>query len=249
MLEAARNNGGFSTVQATSNLPTGGGVTSSKNKTKGVFATFDQSDPESEDEVSTGVHVAAGHSDWIKPGSHYKFPCPLQNHDHEIAACLEFLTLTPKDHWVKIPRGRICYKFLKPKGANSTCKTRPCTEEKTIPQVLLCAACTPWATAKGWASFSILMCRKQEHRKDRPKPAEARKFLEKYLGKSTLQFLIIILVMRLILITRYFLSLIYRFRLVLVPLPLTLSSALKLILPRLRLSLKYRSTRFILCSG
>ena len=27
------------------------------------------------------------------------------------------------------------------------------------------------------------MCRKQEHGKDRPKPVEARKFLEKYLGK------------------------------------------------------------------
>ena len=52
-----------------------------------------------------------------------------------------------------------------------------------IPQVLLCTVCTPWAATKGWASFSILMCRKQEHGKDRPKPAEARKFLEKYLGK------------------------------------------------------------------
>ena len=62
MLEAARDNGGFSTVQATSNLPTGSSIMSSKNKTKGVFATFDQSDPESEDEVSTGVYVAAGHS-------------------------------------------------------------------------------------------------------------------------------------------------------------------------------------------
>ena len=27
------------------------------------------------------------------------------------------------------------------------------------------------------------MCRKQEHGQDRPKPAEVRKFLEKYLGK------------------------------------------------------------------
>ena len=60
---------------------------------------------------------------------------------------------------------------------------RLCREEKTIPQVLLCAACTPRAAAKGWASLSILMCRKQEHSKDRPKPAEARKFFEKYLGK------------------------------------------------------------------
>ena len=63
------------------------------------------------------------------------------------------------------------------------CKTRRCSEEKTILQVLLCAACTPWAAAKGWAPFSILMCKKSEHGQDRPKPAEARKFFEKYLGE------------------------------------------------------------------
>ena len=141
-----------------------------------MFATFDQSDPDSEDELTTGAHIAAGHSDWINPGSHHKFPCPLQNHDHEIAACPEFLILTPKDGWNKIPKGRIYYTCLKPKGTNSVCKTRRCNEEKTIPQVLLCPACTPWAAAKGWASFSILMCRKKEHGKDQPKPVEARKF-------------------------------------------------------------------------
>ena len=94
MLEAARDNGGFSTVQPNSNPPSGGGITSSKNKPKGVFTTFDHSDPESDDEIATGVHVAAGHSDWIKPGSKHMFPCPLQSHGHEIAACSEFLTLT-----------------------------------------------------------------------------------------------------------------------------------------------------------
>ena len=145
----------------------------SKGKSKGVFATFDKSDPDSDDDLTTGVHTAAGHSDWIKPGSTYKFPCPLQNHDHEIAACTDFLTLTPKDHWIKIPKGQICYTCLKPKGIKGVCKTRRCSEEKTI----------SWAAAKGWASFSILMCRKSEHGQDRPKPAEARKFLEKYLGK------------------------------------------------------------------
>ena len=82
MLEAARDNGGFSTVQATSNRPTGGGVATSKNKAKGVFTAFDHSDPESEDEVSTNAHTIASYSNWIKPGSQYKFPCPLQNHDH-----------------------------------------------------------------------------------------------------------------------------------------------------------------------
>ena len=103
MLKAARDNGGFSTGQSNPTLPTGTIVTSSKNISKGFFATFDQSDPDSEDKISTGVHVAAGHSDWIKPGSHHKFPCPLQDHDHEIAACPEFLILTPKDRWNKIP--------------------------------------------------------------------------------------------------------------------------------------------------
>ena len=166
MLEAARDNRGFSTVQTTPNLPTGSGAALSKNKAKGVFTTFDFSDPDSEDEVSVNAHAIARHSNWIKPGSQYKFPCPLQNHDHKIAACSEFLTLTPKDRWFKIPKGRICFTCLKPKGATGVCKTRQCTEEKTILQTLLCAACTPWAAAKGWASFSILMCKKQEHGKD-----------------------------------------------------------------------------------
>ena len=46
MLEAARDNGGFSTIQATSLAPTGGSSTSAKNKSKGVFATLNLSDPE-----------------------------------------------------------------------------------------------------------------------------------------------------------------------------------------------------------
>ena len=79
MLEAAKDNGGFSTVQATPLAPTGGSSTSAKNKSKRVFATLNLSDPESEDEVTTSAHVITGNSTWIKPGSNYKFPCPLQN--------------------------------------------------------------------------------------------------------------------------------------------------------------------------
>ena len=85
MLEAARDNGGFSTPQAVPTPSLNTGVSSSKNKSKGVFITFDQSDPDSDDDPITGVHAAASHSDWIKPGSNHKFP--LQNHDHDIAAC------------------------------------------------------------------------------------------------------------------------------------------------------------------
>ena len=45
MLEAARDNGGFNTAQATSLGPSSGSSTSVKNKAKGVFTTFDLSDP------------------------------------------------------------------------------------------------------------------------------------------------------------------------------------------------------------
>ena len=100
---------------------------------------------------------------WFNLGFKYKFPCPLKSHDHEIAECSEFLTRTPKDRWFIIPRGRICDTCLKPKGPSGVCKARKCTEEASIPQALLCTACTPWAAAKGWATFSILMCRKWEH--------------------------------------------------------------------------------------
>ena len=136
--------------------------------------------------MTTSAQVITGNSTWIKLGSTQKFPCPLQNPDHEIAACSDFLTLTPKDRWLKIPKGRICYTCLKPKGANGICMAKQFTEEKSIPQVLLCGACTLWAAARGWSTFSILMCRKSKHGKDRPKPAEVRKFLEKYLGKITI---------------------------------------------------------------
>ena len=61
ILEAARDNGGFNTVQVIPNISTNP-PTSLKPKAKGVFTTFDHSDPESEDEVSTSAHVIAGHS-------------------------------------------------------------------------------------------------------------------------------------------------------------------------------------------
>ena len=104
-LEAARDNGGFTTVPASTSVApaTSGNNAPSKGKSKGIFAALNESDPESEDEAPTNAHVVTGNFNWINPGSNYKFPCPLQSHDHKIAACPEFLTLTPKDRWFKIP--------------------------------------------------------------------------------------------------------------------------------------------------
>ena len=61
---------------------------------------------------------------WISQMSRYKFPCPLQAHDHELLDCSEFLAFSPKDRWCKIPRGRICYTCLRPKGPQSVCNMR-----------------------------------------------------------------------------------------------------------------------------
>ena len=97
MLEAARDNGGFNSVQGPSSASTSSSNMSAKSKSKGVFATINLSDPESEEEMATSAHRITGNATWIKPGSTLKFPCPIQNHDHEIAAYPEFLTLTVKD--------------------------------------------------------------------------------------------------------------------------------------------------------
>ena len=145
MLEAARDNGGFSNNQSSQPLISTGAYPA-KGKSKGIFTTFDAIDVESDEEQAAGVHTAAVHSDWIKPGSGYIFPCPMINHDHKIASCAKFIALTPKDLWFKISKGRICYTCLKPNGFKGVCTSRRCSEEKGVPQVLLCAAC--------WAPFS-----------------------------------------------------------------------------------------------
>ena len=86
MLEAARDNGGFSNIQLSQ--PVLSTVANpAKGKSTGIFATLDASE----------------------------FPCPMINHDHKIAACAEFFAFTPKDRWFEIPKGRICYTCLKPK--------------------------------------------------------------------------------------------------------------------------------------
>ena len=96
MLDAAWDNGGFSNTQSSQPLISTG-ANPAKGKSKGIFATFDASDIESDEEQA---HTADCHSDWIQPGSGYKFPCLMINLDQENS----FFVLTPKDHWFKTPK-------------------------------------------------------------------------------------------------------------------------------------------------
>ena len=62
MLEAARDNGGFTTAPAsTSAAPaTSGNSAPSKGKSKGILTALNASDPESEDEAPTNAHIVTG---------------------------------------------------------------------------------------------------------------------------------------------------------------------------------------------
>ena len=60
MLEAARDNGGFSTPQSVPPPSLSTGVTPLKGKSKGVFTMFDQSDALMMILAITGVHTVAG---------------------------------------------------------------------------------------------------------------------------------------------------------------------------------------------
>ena len=48
--------------------------------------------------------------------------------------CTEMFTLTPKDSWIKTPRGQICYTYLKPKGPKGYARTRDVLWMKEFPR-------------------------------------------------------------------------------------------------------------------
>ena len=93
---------------------------------------------------------------WSYPQS-LKYPCPIANHKHEIATCVEYFAYSPAERWAKIDKGRICYCCLKPK---SICQSRRCSNKATVPEVLKCLVCSEWAATKGMAPFSIFYCKR-----------------------------------------------------------------------------------------
>ena len=76
MLEAARDNGGFTTTPASPSAapPTSGNIAPSKGKSKGIFTALNVSDPESEDETPPNVHIVTGNLD--QPRVQLQVPMP-----------------------------------------------------------------------------------------------------------------------------------------------------------------------------
>ena len=80
---------------------------SSKNKTKSSFSTH-QVDYDSSGEESNHLTVHSTSSPPVQPKPRQwtypkglKYPCPVANHKHEMAACSEFFSYTPTERWTK----------------------------------------------------------------------------------------------------------------------------------------------------
>ena len=112
--------------------------------------------------------------------SNWRFPCPLGGHDHELASCKEFLSLSPAEKISRVEKGRICYTCLKPRGP---CKGRNCSRQDNIPQELICPGCRSYAQAKGYSPLSILVCNRAQHAELRAPYNEIRSKFEEYFGK------------------------------------------------------------------
>jgi len=151
-----------------------------KPKPKTVFISRAEREEGLEDEEVTGIHATTytPPAPWFPPGM--RFPCPLINHNHEMAECKEWLSMSPADRWENTKVRRICYACLKPKAV---CNERKCKFYKGINELITCQGCVEYASSQGWAPFSILMCRKRKHAEVRAKYSDIKKTLDKYLGQ------------------------------------------------------------------
>ena len=149
-----------------------------KSKSKSVFVTSVEREEEYEGSAQIHNAVYTPPAPWYPPGR--KFPCPLETHDHEMAECLEWLTMSPNERWNNTKVRRICYCCLRSKAV---CNEKRCKFSKEVNELITCQGCVTYAASQGWAPFSILMCRKPQHAKVRANYSDIKKTLDKYLGK------------------------------------------------------------------
>merc|ERR1719239_571859 len=142
----------------------------------------EEPDPEEhrQDERPTVLDAQMGQpqparSTTTKPAGWYSsmltFPCPIDNHNHELATCTEFFSSTPKQRR-DIGRKKICFVCMGPmdkcvKKKNGNKLARMCVNVKKAGP-LSCRACADYCRACGISSppFCVIMCQDPSH----PKP-------------------------------------------------------------------------------
>ena len=88
---------------------------------------------------------------------HYKFPCPIENHNHEVGTCEDFMTARPETRRL-MTTGKLCWSCL---GPFKKCK-RGC--QTNVPSGLICSQCSDYGKSKGFGPLNYLMCHKDAHK-------------------------------------------------------------------------------------
>ena len=88
----------------------------------------------------------------------YNFPCPLDNHFHEVGTCTSFFSAKPHYRFRAAFR-RMCYRCL---GPSKKCAPK-CTAK--MPTDLVCPECQAWADKNGKAGLNVLFCTRSDHSK------------------------------------------------------------------------------------
>ena len=108
--------------------------------TKTKSSHFIEPLPQSTFNVSVPPPLPSVQKPWYQPG--LKFPCPVKRHNHEIADCKDFLSMSPEHRWNDIEKYRFCFTCLstclKPRDI---CMGRPCTFQSSVSEILICQSC------------------------------------------------------------------------------------------------------------
>ena len=114
---------------------------------------------------------------WCQSG--LKFPCPLKRHNHEMADCKDFLSMSPEHRWDDIEKYRFCFTCLRPRD---TCVGRPCPFQISDLEILVCQPCALNSQSKNlqWNPLNILMCRKKAHAASRAPTEKIHEQFSKY---------------------------------------------------------------------
>ena len=95
---------------------------------------------------------------WYQSG--LKFPCPIKRHNHEMADCKDFLSMSPEHRWNDIEKYRFCFTCLRP---CDICNSKPCIFLLSVPKVLICQSCVVTSQSLPWSPLNILMCQRKAH--------------------------------------------------------------------------------------
>ena len=114
---------------------------------------------------------------WYQSG--LKFPCPLKRHNHEMAECKDFLSMSLEHRWDEIEKYKFCFTCLRPRDV---CGNRPCWYQTSVPEILVCQPCALNSQSKNLQPLNILMCRKKGHAASQAPTEQIHKQFSKYFG-------------------------------------------------------------------